>query len=226
MKKRICTISRTIIFILAAFLAGCVSPAEFTKDSGSQEEIPTETAVRFPDYIYDQETAQDSYGTHAAVQEKGYYLIANHVLYFHDVRSDLLFPLCTKESCRHKDETCNAYIGQQISRIDDGKGNIVVEYGAEEAAGDMIWYYRDHLYMVAYDPDAGYALMQYGPEFTEQKIITWLSDFEAEPRNMLNIFWTDLGTILFHDGYAYYLTYELDVEKRKATPEYETVYTA
>ena len=226
MKKGVSTIRKAVIFALAAFLAGCINPTEFTSSPPSPGESSTESAVRFPDYVYDQEASQDSYGTRAAVQEKGYYLLANSILYFHDVQSDLLFPLCTKESCRHKDETCNAYIGEQISQIDDGKGNVVVEYGAEEAAGDMIWYYRDHLYMVAYDPDAGYALMQYGPEFTEQKIITWLSDFEAEPWNMLNITWTDLGTILFHGGYAYYLTYEWDVEKAKATPEYETVYTA
>ena len=226
MKKRICTISRTIIFILAAFLAGCVSPAEFTKDSGSQEEIPTETAVQFPDYIYDQETAQDSYGTRAAVQEKGYYLIANHVLYFHDVRSDLLFPMCTKESCRHKDETCNAYINARKNWSIDGKGEDYMDDWAEEAVGDKIWYYRDHLYMVACNPSKGYALMQYSPEFTEQKMIAWMSDFEAEPRMILNVTWIDLGTIFFHDGYAYYLTYEWDDENAYGNPEYQTVYTA
>ena len=110
MKKRICTISRTIIFILAALLAGCVSPAEFIIDSASQSESSSETAVHFSDYVYDPESAGYYTGTHAAVREDGYYLVINRVLYFFDIQLDTLFPLCTKASCLHKDQTCDGYI--------------------------------------------------------------------------------------------------------------------
>ena len=211
--------------VMILFTTGCVNPADFTLSPSSQGESSIEAAVQFPDYVFDQETALNSYGAHASVQEKGYYLTANNVLYFYDVQSDTLFPLCTKESCRHKDDTCDAYVYVRQSWGYNGEGEDFMDDWAEEAIDYKIYYYRNHLYMIACNPSKGDALIQYSPEFTEQKMIGWLTDFKAEPRIVLQRL-LELGTILFHQGYAYYITCLYDDEKAWGNMDCQTVYTA
>ena len=209
-------IAFALIFCLS--LPGCVSPAEFTEKPSLQSESPSAAEVRFPDYVYDPENAWHAYIANA---ENGYYLPFNYSLYFYDIQSDLLFPLCTKASCLHKDETCDAYIYNRKNWGFNGEGEDFVDDWTSNAVDGKIFYYREHLYMISCNPSRGYALFQYSPEFTDQRQIAWLSDFEAEPRVL-----PFLGTVSLHRGYAYYLTYLYDIETAWAKPDYQTSCTA
>ena len=209
-------IAFALIFCLS--LPGCVSPAEFTEKPSVQSESPSAAEVRFPDYVYDPENAWHAYRANA---ENGYYLSLNYSLYFYDIQSDLLFPLCTKASCLHKDETCDAYIYNRKNWGFNGEGEDFVDDWTSNAVDGKIFYYREHLYMISCNPSRGYALFQYSPEFTDQRQIAWVSDFEAEPRVL-----PFLGTVSLRHGYAYYLTYLYDIETAWAKPDYQTSCTA
>ena len=205
-----------IIFTVCCFLlSGCVSPAEFSTDPASQAESSSENAARFPDYVYDPESAEYYSGTYAAVREDGYYLLINSILHFYDIQSDTLFPLCTKASCLHKDKTCDAYCYQER----DNDSEYYKNGWAANAYNYWIVYYRDHLYTIGYHPGKGYALFQYSRDFTQQKEMVWLEDFEKAP-SVRYIY----HSLFFHDQYFYYVTY-LYQEDKVQEIEYETVFT-
>ena len=219
--QRLC---KAIIYIIEALvlclsLSGCVSPAEFTQSPASQPESPSEAAVLFPDYVYDQESLRYSSGPRASVKEDGYYLVINYALYFYDIQSDMLFPLCTKASCIHKDETCDAYVNNHNLIPKTGE-HIIVNGWRANASDYRIYYYQDYLYTIGDHVDRGAVLLQYSPDFSERKEIAELGDYEKEPREVCLP-----GTILFHHDHVYYLTCLYDAETAWGNPEYRTTYT-
>ena len=219
--SRLFTARKTIFYIsclvfLMILIPGCISPVEFTEDAFVTSRSSSETSDRFPDYEYNPETLRYASGPRAAVKEDGYYLEINSALYFYDIQTEMLFPLCTKASCLHKDETCPAFIFNAGWRSDDEER---VKIWTDTAYGHRIWYYQEHLYMIAQDPDKGMVLFRYDPDYTGQEEIAWLTDYEKEPRTMFT------GRMLFHHGYIYYMTHLFDDQAVWYADEYETVYT-
>ncbi len=213
---------KTKMYIIAAlvfclFLPGCVSPAEFTTVPAFQSQSSSETEILFPDFVYDQEAARYSSGTHAVLSEDGYYLAINNALYFYDIQSDMLFPLCTKESCQHRDETCDAGL---FNRFGSSDGENYVNGWASNALGYKFYYYQGHLYTIGVHPDKGTVLFQYNQSFTEQKRIVWLEDYEKDPFARCIY-----QSLFFFDGDLFYMTWLYNEDKAHEL-EYETVYTA
>ena len=208
-----------MLITLCLLLSGCVSPAEFTVDPAVQSQSPSESEIKFPDYVYDQESLRYSSGRRAAAKENGYYLVINYALYFYDIQSEMLFPLCTKTSCLHKDETCDAYVYNYYMNPKTGE-DIILNGWYANVSGYKLFYYRDHLYTIGSHTDRGLVLLQYSSDFTERKEIADLGDYEKEPREICLF-----GTILFHHDYMYYLTCLYDAETAWGNPEYWTTYT-
>jgi len=213
--QRLC---KTKMYIIAALvfclsLSGCTSPAEFTEDSSSQSESPSAAEVRFPDYVYDPENAGYSVGNYAAVREDGYYLVINRVLHFFDIRQDILFPLCTKVSCLHKDQTCDGYI-YDFSKSTGYNG------WSSNACDNRIYYDGGNLYTVGVHSDKGRVLFRYDKDYHEREEIVWLEDYKNAP-----FIRCIQDSILFHSGYVYYVTW-LYQEDKVSEPEYETEFTA
>ena len=204
-----------IFIILCLLLPGCISPAEFTADPSSQSRSSSETEVCFPDYVYDPEEAMYYSHNYAAVREDGYYLVINNVLHFYDIQSDMLFPLCTKESCLHMDNTCDAYCFQERNRNTENYKNGL----AANAYNYWITYHGDQLYTIGVHPDKGRVLFQYSRDFAEQREIVWLEDFEKAP----DVLYVDQSLFL-HGQYAYYATW-LYQEDKVQQMDYETVCT-
>ncbi len=208
----------SFVFVLCFCLLGCIGPEDFTVDSTFQSESFFENVTRFPDYEFDPESSLEHTRSCAASCEAGYYLSINNILHFYDVQSDTLFPLCTKESCRHIDETCDAYIFDWTSSsISYGK---TTNGWCANAVDYKIYYNNDRLYMISAHPDNGLVLFQYSQYFTEQREIVWLEDYQNEPKTMY-----EHGTLLFFQGYIYYITYLFDAEKAWGNTEYRTIYT-
>ena len=68
----------------------------------------------------------------AAATENGFYVIQDNCIYFIDSKSGKTVPLCGKPNCKHKDNSCNAYL-RVAHKIQVYDGNIyVVARGVEE----------------------------------------------------------------------------------------------
>ena len=210
-------IAHIAVVIILLFLSGCTSPAEFTTDPVSQSESPSEAAVLFPDYVYDPDAARYYSGNYAVSNEDGYYLVINRVLHFFDIRQDTLFPLCTKASCLHRDQTCDGYV-YDFSK--SARNDLYVNGWSANARDGRIYYNQDHLYTVGVHPDKGIVLFRYNKDYHEQEEIVWLEDYRNAP-----FIRCIQDSLLFHSGYVYYVTW-LYQEDKAAGLEYETEFTA
>ena len=173
--------------------------------------MPQPDTHKFEDYVFDAETAQLSYRDRCAVAEEGYYFIANHILYYYDIRTDAMFPLCTKESCAHRDKNCNAYVywadGEMGSWVSNCDYYDLVTY-----EGSLIMFSRDDkwdLYACRYQYD-----------FAQRKQLGRLTRSTAEPR----ILAVGLPSTLVNKGWLYYVSFVYDTEKMQ-NQECDTLFT-
>ena len=200
MDRNICAIDKKWILLLVSFLSvlilsGCVASSDFTEGTAEITESTQEQHF-FPDYVYDQEKAQSLADTYYAVSEEGYYYIANSILYFYDISDGNAFPLCTKASCMHTDQKCNAYIYDYTDERPDWVTNSLYE---------KIYYYNAHLYMISQKWDGNSFLYQYDKDFTNQKEIGQIAWGTETPR----VLFQDIRSSVIHNGFLYYLTFEM-----------------
>jgi len=154
-------------------LSACVKPGEFESESGSPE-----NEAKFPDYVFQAEQAQHSAGKSAAVGAGGYYFVADRILYFYQIDAEEAFPLCTKTSCLHKDQTCNAF----------ANGYWITEQDQEKYPLNCFGYHmipdEACLYMFSRDKNYDLYLDRYGTDFTDKETLAKLTDSTAEPRKL------------------------------------------
>ena len=194
-----------VLCIIGITLQSCLDPDEFISsrnnaDGISETEKVQPSQTQFDNYVFDQDTAQFSYRDMCAIQENGYYLIANNILLYYDISSDALFPLCTKTSCRHNGKGCNAY----VYWADNDMGTWVSNCDYYE-----LIVYDDSLYAFSRDDNWDLYLCQYKHDFTQKEQLARLTDSTAKPR----ILTAGLPSTLIKDGWFYFLRIVWDTEK-------------
>ncbi|MDO5381640.1 MAG: hypothetical protein Q4F06_02830 [Eubacteriales bacterium] len=75
------------------------------------------------------------------------------MIYFYDINTDTVTPLCSKVDCKHNTTSCQAYF-DTVEGDEDGGGFV---------------YYNHRLYMVSYDNKAGMKLVSYDEHGSNQK---------------------------------------------------------
>lgn len=154
---------------------------------------------QFPDYVYNQETAQGMYGhSKMAIAENGYYYIINNILYFYNISSGTNMPLCSKINCFHSDDTCDAYVRGVDAENGIFKCNCMDE---------KIMFYNGKLYCIEITKDRDYYLYQYDATFNNRKMITKLASVKDE-----QLFVSDAQACMISEGYLYYYVSFLDSE--------------
>ncbi len=144
--------------VISIFLLICVVMVSGCK-SYSGEEIENTVAQKlFPDFQYDSSTSPYYQGDNGkiAIAEEGYYLNVNNSskkIYYYDINSKTVTPLCSKIGCDHSTKECDAC-------FNDIKGNI-------DKSGFV--YYNHRLYMIAYDKENGTTLVSYNAQGLERK---------------------------------------------------------
>ncbi len=203
----------SLLLLFASFLAciGCEKPGNFYPEPYTEEmsALPEEL---FPDYIYDEEGAPLHSSTRAAVAEDGYYFIANRILYFYNINDNVLFPLCTKTSCQHDSKSCEAFIFDFEEEDPEWRTNCLLF---------RVISYQGDLYMFSQKKDTGVILYRYNRTFSQQVKIAQLTYGSATPRSLCQ----DVRSVLFHEGYLYYLTFIDAQEGKQGKLEHDCEYT-
>ncbi len=188
MKKKICLIFISIILLT---FVGC-----------NQYQVDNDTIIEninnpFPDYKYNQETAQSPYGQSSmAISEMGYYYIIDDILYFYNINSDVNMPLCSKGNCKHKDKDCDAYVNSINAQTANFSCNCMEK---------KLFYYNNHLYCIEITADRDYYLYQYNTMFSDKKCIARLASVKEE-QSMV----TNARACLISNGYFYFYTSTMD----------------
>ncbi len=189
MKKNFYLIFASIIILLT--LTGC-----------DQYKVDNDNVIEnvhnpFPDYKYNQEKAQSPYGQSLmAVSETGYYYIIDNILYFYNINSDINMPLCSKSNCKHKDNSCDAYVNSINAELADFSCNCME---------GKLFYYNNHLYCIEITADRDYYLYQYNTVFSDKKCMARLASIKEEQRMV-----TNAGACLISNGYLYFFTSTMD----------------
>lgn len=175
--------SRRIIFVVLSImlllcLGACSSDDKDASEGTSKDCIMNQTEPQY-------------YMAHnSAASENGYYYITGDVvsstelkyLYFYDIEAKHQYPVCSKLTCSHNDETCDAHI--IVSNIMEND----------------IWYYNNRLYMIEkteeYDRIISYDLQ--GRDRQNHTILSadGISVWEGKSSD----------AIVFNDGYVYYIS--------------------
>ena len=110
--------------------------------------------------------------------------------------------LCNKESCRHADSHCRAYVYQQwLNDPKAGEWAINCDFF-------KILAYEDQLYMLTKKDNVECYLCRYDRDYTNEERIACLSQAEADPRVLVV---EESASLIYHDSF-YYLTFEIDDE--------------
>ncbi|MBE5964757.1 MAG: hypothetical protein E7252_07455 [Lachnospira sp.] len=180
MKKiRIKTITMLVMCCFLVLLLGCHKNSgenEFT--SGSEQ----------TNYNGNKSVVHGFEGT-----DKGYYYLANEILYFYDIANDISMPMCSRTECTHLSENCDAYardnyLDNDFSWICDGK---------------ELMLYNDSLYMVEHSKENGYYLVKYNISYNNKETVVQLSDFQ----NKSQILCAN-GSYAIYNSYFYYCVYD------------------
>lgn len=184
-----------VSIMIALLLSGCSNDySKVPEESKTEENVNNQ----FKNYVYDQERAQVlSYNSHMAISDKGYYYIANNILYFYNVESNINSPMCSRVDCEHKDSKCDAYVysssasGEFSCNCLDGK----------------LHYYDDYLYLIERNADSEFYLCRYNNNFNDREVITKLASFEDEQAIVMNA-----NISVIKNGYLYYYVSIVDQE--------------
>ena len=176
-----------LIIMIALLLPGCSNAySEGPVESKNDETVNSQ----FEKYVYDQERAQIlSYNSQMAISDKGYYYIANNILNFYNVESEINSPMCSRVDCEHKDSKCDAYV-YSSSATGEFACNCMDE---------RLHYYEDYLYLIERSTDSEFYLCRYNNNFNDREVITKLASFEDERTMVMNA-----NISVIQNGYLYY----------------------
>lgn len=177
-------ISAAVSLALLFNLVACTTAAD-----ADNETKPTETVK----YVSNFNKTEPQYymNLSSAASDKGFYYISGEALgtsglsylFFYDKAQDEQYPLCSKTTCQHNNEDCDAHTILK---------NII---------SNAIWYYKDRLYMIErtdeYDHIISYDL--YGRDRQNHTVLN-VDSFSVWDMA------TDVDDICFNDGYVYYFT--------------------
>lgn len=127
------------------------------------------------------------------VNEKGYYFLANEILYFYDISSDISMPMCSRTECTHRDESCDAY----------ARDNYLDDDFSWYCDGKELMLYNDSLYMIEHSKENAYYIVQYDTSYNNKNVIVQLSDFQ----NKSQILCAN-GSYAIYNNYIYYCIYD------------------
>ena len=121
------------------------------------------------------------------IDEKGYYVIVNSIMYRYDVQSGLFAPLCSKITCSHKDKDCDAYAADRTN-----------EEISSICSDGCFFLYGDRMYMVENDGERN-LLCSYNTSFSDKKVLAVLSEYGRDGSILLT-----RGAYTVSEGYLYY----------------------
>lgn len=177
--------------LLLCALTGCSSYKDYLED---ESDAIGET-VAFSDYKYDQERMQIlSNGTPMAIAESGYYYIANNILHFYNINSDIDTALCSRVDCSHRDSICDAYVYTTSPWGD------TVDYSCN-CLDEMIAYYDDSLYLIERTADSDFYLCRYNSSFNNREKLSTLASVAGSQTAV-----SDVNVSIISQGYLYYFT--------------------
>lgn len=127
------------------------------------------------------------------VNEKGYYFLANDMLYFYDTSNDISMPMCSRTECNHLRADCDAY----------ARDNYLDNDSSWYCDGKELMLYNDSLYMVEHSKENGYYIVKYDTSYNNKEMIVQLSDFQ----NKSQILCAN-GSYAIYNDYFYYCIYD------------------
>ncbi len=187
---------------------GCDKSSNNDKETSTGEITMDGIMQEWETYIFDVAVNQNNTKQDTAVSDKGYYYVVNTQLHYYDTVTGTDKALCNKTGCNHvyDDTTCSAhlYASESVNWKTWAPGNFT-------CMGNMVFYYKDTLYVVRSDAKGDY-LAAYDKDCMNVEWMIPLTDEEGECFGGYNI----KGAALVHDGYLYYLSV---VSGNKSTDE-------
>ncbi len=198
---------RKLTLLLCFIIAACFFGCKRADDYGPEEKFSS----KFPDYQYNQETAQYYANAQMAIAENGYYYKGDDILYKYDIDKDISVPMCSRAECNHNSKECDAY----AARFDFSTALPV-----SNCIDGNVMYYNNHIYMVERTEPYETYLMQYDENFNNKEVLAQLTSDKSHGYGSQGT--QNIGVIV--DGYYYYFGTDCRYEAFLENDYYETVY--